>query len=380
MKYLILGLGGFIGVNLRYLLQTWAAGRWGPDFPYGTLLINVVGSFLLAVFVTLATTRLIVSPNLRLFVAVGLLGGFTTFSSFTVETFERFAYPVPAVADLPASARDALLLHLASGEPIRQMIYSPGPQGLPRGRRYGPGLRYAQRQAPATVLVLTEERLLTATLLEGETAPPVTVTPLADLLRLELGTILLFSWIEWSWASAAALEVHRVYFNTAGERLFWELLTALRRAVSAQSDLPVQAGQPKEDAFDALPYKFANIVPNRLMLPDEQVQAMVYQPTIWRRRFGIFKRRRGPATTVVLSPQHLLVAQEDAPVAGAAYGMIARYCPRSRLAGMTLERAENDLWLTVVARWRGVEESWRVLFQPAAEPALQALVRQAALP
>lgn len=86
MKYLILGLGGFIGVNLRYLLQTWAAGRWGPDFPYGTLLINVVGSFLLAVFVTLATTRLIVSPNLRLFVAVGLLGGFTTFSSFTVET------------------------------------------------------------------------------------------------------------------------------------------------------------------------------------------------------------------------------------------------------------------------------------------------------
>jgi CrcB protein len=86
MKYLVLGLGGFIGVNLRYLVQTWAAGRWGPDFPYGTLLINVVGSFILALFVTLATTRLIVSPNLRLFVAVGLLGGFTTFSSFTVET------------------------------------------------------------------------------------------------------------------------------------------------------------------------------------------------------------------------------------------------------------------------------------------------------
>ncbi len=86
MKYLLLGLGGFIGVNLRYLVQTWAAGRWGPDFPYGTLLINVVGSFILALFVTLATTRLIVSPNLRLFVAVGLLGGFTTFSSFTVET------------------------------------------------------------------------------------------------------------------------------------------------------------------------------------------------------------------------------------------------------------------------------------------------------
>jgi CrcB protein len=86
MKYLVLGLGGFIGVNLRYLVQTCPANRWGPDFPYGTLLINVVGSFILGLFVTLATTRLIVSPNLRLFVAVGLLGGFTTFSSFTVET------------------------------------------------------------------------------------------------------------------------------------------------------------------------------------------------------------------------------------------------------------------------------------------------------
>jgi hypothetical protein len=47
---------------------------------------------------------------------------------------------------------------------------------------------------------------------------------------------------------------------------------------------------------------------------------------------------------------------------------------------MTLERADNDLWLTVMVRLRGVEESWRVLFQPAAEPALQALVGQAALP
>lgn len=296
-----------------------------------------------------------------------------------MASIERFAYPVPAIADLPASARDALLPHLASGEPIRQMIYSPGPQGLPRGRKYGPGLRYAQRQAPATVLALTEERLLTATLLEGEAAPPVTVTPLADLLRLELGTILLFSWIEWSWASAAALEVHRVYFNTVGERLFWELLTAIRRTISAQSDLLTQPGRPKEEAFNALPYKFANIVPNRLMLPDEQVQAMIYQPTIWRRRFGIFKRRRGPAGAVVLSPQHLLVAQEDAPAAGAAYGMIARYCPRSRLASLALEAEGEDLWLAITLRLHGVAESWRVLFQPAAQPALQALVEQAAL-
>ncbi len=86
MNFLMIGLGAFIGANLRYLVQTWAASRFGPDWPAGTLVVNVSGSFVLAFFVTLATTRLIVSPNARLFVVVGLLGGYTTFSSYMVET------------------------------------------------------------------------------------------------------------------------------------------------------------------------------------------------------------------------------------------------------------------------------------------------------
>lgn len=85
-RIIAIGLGGFVGANLRYWLQATLAARWGADFPHGTLLINILGSFILGLFVTLATTRWVVSPNLRLFVAVGLLGGFTTFSSFTVET------------------------------------------------------------------------------------------------------------------------------------------------------------------------------------------------------------------------------------------------------------------------------------------------------
>jgi CrcB protein len=87
VQYLWIGLGGFIGVNARYLLQQWAANQWGADFPYGTLLANVGGSFVIAFFLTLATGRLAISPEVRLFVAVGFLGGFTTFSSFSFETF-----------------------------------------------------------------------------------------------------------------------------------------------------------------------------------------------------------------------------------------------------------------------------------------------------
>ena len=87
VQYLWIGLGGFLGANARYLVQVWAASRWGADFPYGTLLANVSGSFIIAFFLTLATGRFVVPPELRLFVAVGFLGGFTTFSSFSLETF-----------------------------------------------------------------------------------------------------------------------------------------------------------------------------------------------------------------------------------------------------------------------------------------------------
>ena len=86
MQYLWIGLGGFLGANARYLVQQWAAQWWGADFPYGTLLVNISGSFVIAFFLTLVTGRLTVSSEARLFVAVGFLGGFTTFSSFAYET------------------------------------------------------------------------------------------------------------------------------------------------------------------------------------------------------------------------------------------------------------------------------------------------------
>src|SRR5512137_1969151 len=86
MKTLWIGAGAFLGANLRYFLQTWTTNRWGLVFPYGTLIINVSGSLILGFFITLVTQRVVVSPEWRAFVAVGLLGGFTTFSSFSVET------------------------------------------------------------------------------------------------------------------------------------------------------------------------------------------------------------------------------------------------------------------------------------------------------
>lgn len=82
---LIVGLGGFIGANLRYLIGLWFAGRFGAAFPYGTFFINVTGCLILGFFVTLVSERIDVHPTVRLLIAVGFVGAYTTFSTYSVE-------------------------------------------------------------------------------------------------------------------------------------------------------------------------------------------------------------------------------------------------------------------------------------------------------
>jgi len=88
LKVMMVAVGGSIGATTRYLVSTWAAERFGTDFPYGTLIVNVVGCFIIGVFMTLATERMIVSPYWRLLITVGFVGGLTTFSSYSYETFK----------------------------------------------------------------------------------------------------------------------------------------------------------------------------------------------------------------------------------------------------------------------------------------------------
>jgi len=85
-KLLAVAVGGCIGSVVRYMVSTWAAERFGAEFPYGTLFVNVAGCLMIGFFMTLTTERLIVSPYWRLIFAVGFLGGLTTFSSFGYET------------------------------------------------------------------------------------------------------------------------------------------------------------------------------------------------------------------------------------------------------------------------------------------------------
>ena len=89
-RFILICFGGAVGTGARYLLGGFVARVAGPDFPYSTLLINVLGSFVIGYFgtLTLQSGKYPASDNLRLFVMVGICGGFTTFSSFSLQTFD----------------------------------------------------------------------------------------------------------------------------------------------------------------------------------------------------------------------------------------------------------------------------------------------------
>jgi len=81
----LVGCGGFLGAILRVLITTYSFKAFGSNFPYGTMIVNVLGGFLIGVFMSVAVK---LSPELRSFLIPGFLGGLTTFSTFSYENLE----------------------------------------------------------------------------------------------------------------------------------------------------------------------------------------------------------------------------------------------------------------------------------------------------
>jgi fluoride exporter len=98
-RFLLVCLAGGAGSGARYLVVTGLARVAGPAFPYGTLTVNVVGSFLLGAIMELSLSLAVISPDVRVVLAAGVMGGFTTYSSFNYETLaavQRGAFALAA--------------------------------------------------------------------------------------------------------------------------------------------------------------------------------------------------------------------------------------------------------------------------------------------
>ncbi len=100
LDFLAISAGAVLGANLRYWMSRSMVRWFGPVFPYSTLAINVIGSFVLGFVLVWTTERAIVDPRWRLLIAVGFCGGYTTFSSYAYETvvfFEQGHWSLMAV-------------------------------------------------------------------------------------------------------------------------------------------------------------------------------------------------------------------------------------------------------------------------------------------
>lgn len=108
MRFLLVGFGGFLGAVLRYWFGSLVQAVVGGRFPVGTLAVNVLGCFCLGILMGVMEFRQSLSPEVRLFAIVGVLSGFTTFSTFSYDTVELLRAISPASAALNLIASLAL--------------------------------------------------------------------------------------------------------------------------------------------------------------------------------------------------------------------------------------------------------------------------------
>jgi hypothetical protein len=299
--------------------------------------------------------------------------------------FAPFARTLGSLDELDPSARAALVEHLEGGETIRRIVVAPRQKLLGSG----PGWRrwltilLPWEMTPDWVLVLTDNCLLAASFVRPGAPPKVTLTPIAHIVSLELGTILLRSWLEWTCAGQPApaaqaqggcLSRTRVHFSTVSYWLFRQFLGDVCHDLATRPGLePVPADRHLE-YLAGLPFKFMNIIRHDLLLPSEQVEAAIYRPAISEQR-GLFRRQRTASAALLLTNYHLLIAEEDLSESRNGYGLINRFYPRRRIRGATLEQAENGFWLDLALETHGAgQEVVRTLFEPSARPALEEML------
>ncbi len=130
VKYLMVACGGAVGSVLRFWVGGNVADRLGTRFPYGTFAVNITGSFLIGLVLTLVSEHVNVNPNWRYLIGVGFIGGYTTFSAFEYETFQ--------------SMQDGKML-IASLNVILSVVDRPDLRVVGCCRRPGAGLNFPGR-------------------------------------------------------------------------------------------------------------------------------------------------------------------------------------------------------------------------------------------
>ena len=267
----------------------------------------------------------------------------------TQLTQSHFPWQVNTTVELPVPIRQVVLQLLTVDESIQRIIVAPF-QGWLKQHSGHPSRLFrvwmSWEFTPDCVLVQTTKQILFIPVLDDGNPGAVTCVPLDQILSIQLGTVLLSSWLEVCWVEEGTCHQQRVYFNSVSEKIFTGLVQEIRcRSINREVSptLPPQNRQ----ALEALPFKFRNTIPIRFLLPREAVLQAVYRPAMWQKSLVFFRRLTAPRMTVVQTPTHLIFVEEDPFGDEENYDLIATFIATQALHSVKVYHAEARLDLIV---------------------------------
>lgn len=294
---------------------------------------------------------------------------------FTQRTEERFASLVKTLAELDLVVRQVLEQVLEADELPEMMIKAPF-QGKLSAHRLAKSVFKAKLPwefTPEWLLVLTARRLLLVRIPGPGKSPEVNPVPFEQILWLQNGTILLFSWFEVGWVEQGAVHQETIYYNAVSERYFSRLTAQIRQAICCPAERPPDEGQPDLSALQGLPHKFKNLLPLRALLPGETLQRVVYRPALWRTRLVVFQVMTAPRLAAALTPGCLILAEEDLTGREASYGFIVTYLLRRSILRMETQPEEGGPALLISLGAGGARKELHLAFPAQMEADLRDL-------
>lgn len=276
---------------------------------------------------------------------------------------DRFARQFESIDELAVPIQQAFLERLQPGEMICQIIYAPFQGHLKhyRSRRHFLTFTLPWEFTPDYVLLLTDRRLFLARLPDPDTCK-IEVIPLDALLYLRSGVVLLLSWLEFCWVREGVICREMIYFNTVCDRIFNTLAEIVRGYLVKDRSLWSVQAQEDGSNLSTLPYKFMIAIPNRLMLPREQVCRVLFRPAIYHTFLGWLHHVTAPRLALALTNCHLLLASENVSGSEGDYGLVSTFLPLSRIRGAEVFVSEDQSYLLVHLAYAGAYEDFSLPF------------------
>jgi hypothetical protein len=256
--------------------------------------------------------------------------------------FNRFAYDLQSLEDLDPNVRAQVDKIVDHDETPERIIVAPPQRGLFKDikgiRRFFSSTKW--RLSPEWVLIVTPKRMILVSITGAGEHLNVSATPIHEILYMELGAILLYSWSKWIWLENNQIRTEAIYYNTVSERIFLETKDYLSSLLNHN---PVKLDADNQADLDSLPYKFRRIIRERLLMQEERVVAAVFRSPEWTTRYGLIKKQTVPAASLVMTNYHLLFVQEEHNSSSDKYSFIARYWPISLVSSPKLNAKENGV-------------------------------------